>query len=61
MGKPLLGEILVEKGEITSEQLQEAIAMQKQSGGLIGTILVDKGYISEEKLIKYLAIQRDMV
>ena len=41
-----LGEILVMRGELTEEQLNEALGTQKQ----IGEILVDKGLISEDKL-----------
>ncbi len=41
----LLGEILVESGEITMEQLNEALEFQKENGGLLGEILVGLGYI----------------
>jgi hypothetical protein len=38
MAKPLLGEILLEKKEITREQLDKALEVQKTEGGLIGII-----------------------
>jgi len=56
-GKTRLGEILVENGEITSEQLQKALEAQKQSGGLIGMVLVNLGYIDKNKLFRYLEMQ----
>ena len=57
MAQPLLGEILLENGEITREQLDKALEIQKSKGGLIGIILVTNGDISENKLIEYLAVQ----
>ncbi len=61
MPKPLLGEILIENNVITKEQLDKAIEVQKQEGGLIGIILVNLGYIDEPTLVKYLARQAEMV
>lgn len=61
MSKPLLGEILLENGEITQEQLDTALEEQKKEGGLIGIILVNLGIISEQTLVKYLAIQAEKV
>jgi type IV pilus assembly protein PilB len=61
MSRPLLGEILLEKGEISKEQLQAALDIQKNEGGLIGIILVTQGAISEQTLVKYLAIQAERV
>jgi hypothetical protein len=61
MSRPLLGEILLENKEITSEQLEKAIEIQKKEGGLIGIILVTMGAITEQILVKYLAIQAERV
>ena len=61
MAKPLLGEMLIENGEITQEQLDEAIKLQKSDGGLIGIILVNLVYIAEKTLVKYLAMQAERV
>ncbi len=61
MARPLLGEILLEKGEITQEQLDKALEVQKNEGGLIGIILVNQGSISEQVLVKYLALQAEKV
>ena len=61
MAKPLLGEMLVENGVITREQMNKAIEIQKEEGGLIGIILVNQGIISEQKLVEYLAMQAKIV
>lgn len=61
MARPLLGEILLENGEISEEQMEKALDVQKQEGGLIGIILVTMGAITEQTLVKYLAIQAERV
>ena len=61
MARPLLGEILLEKGEISKEQLDKALEVQKNEGGLIGIILVTQGSIDEQTLVKYLAVQAERV
>ena len=42
-----LGEVLVERGIITHEQLMLCIQMQKEQGGLLGEILVDRKFATE--------------
>jgi len=61
MAKPLLGEMLVENGVITREQMNKALEIQQNEGGLIGIILVSQGIISEQKLVEYLAMQAKVV
>ena len=61
MARPLLGEMLVEEGVITKEQMNKALEIQKQEGGLIGIILVSQGVITEQKLVEYLAKQAKIV
>ncbi len=53
----LLGEILVEAGEITIDQLNEALEFQKENGGLLGEVLVGLGYIQDEELKQHLKDQ----
>ncbi|MEW6457495.1 MAG: ATPase, T2SS/T4P/T4SS family [Bacillota bacterium] len=55
--RKLLGEILLEKGVITAEALQEALDLQKQTGERLGRVLVDLGYVSEHVLVEALAGQ----
>ena len=61
MAKPLLGEMLVENGVITREEMNKALEIQQKEGGLIGIILVSQGIISEQKLVEYLAMQAKVV
>ena len=61
MAKPLLGEMLLENGEIAREQLHKALEVQKKEGGLMGIILVNLGLIPEKTLVKYLALQAERV
>lgn len=44
-----LGEILIQEGMITWQQLQKALQIQKRSNQVIGDILVEKGYVSREQ------------
>lgn len=52
IGRKLLGEILLEDGLVTKEQLQEALNLQQQSKEKkpIGELLVELGYLQEEGL-----------
>ncbi len=52
-----IGDLLVEAGAITAEQLQEALAKQKEEGGMLGNIIMDMGFISRELLITVLTTQ----
>jgi len=52
-----MGDILLDAGVITNEQLTEALAEQKASNKRLGQILIEKGFISEEKLMEVLAEQ----
>jgi len=52
-----LGDILVQTGIITPEQLAEALDEQKHSGERLGNVLVKKGYLTEQRLIEVLEFQ----
>jgi hypothetical protein len=52
-----LGELLVEKGLISSEELSHALEEQEQTGRLLGAILVENGYVSGPALAVALAEQ----
>lgn len=58
--KKLLGELLVESGVVTKDQLWEALERQKSIGGRVGNILVGLGYISESKLKEFLGRQLEI-
>jgi hypothetical protein len=52
-----LGEMLVEKGLVTKEELEHALAVQEETGRLLGAILVERGYVSGPALAVALAEQ----
>ncbi len=58
--KKLLGRILKEMGLVTESQIQEGLAVQKETGGAIGEILVARNYITREDLTLALASQAGM-
>ncbi len=53
----LLGEILVDDGLLTPDQLFQATQEQKKQGRALGRILVDLGMVSEAQLVAALAAQ----
>jgi type IV pilus assembly protein PilB len=55
-----LGQVLIEMGKITKEQLQEAIALKKEKGGALGAVLVDLGYCEQTDVSAALAVQAGM-
>ena len=52
-----IGDLLLEKGIISEEDLADALARQKETdrGGLVGEILVEMGACTEDQLIEALA------
>lgn len=58
--QPRLGEILLEKGLISSQQLALALDKQKTSGQRLGKILVDECIIGEEIVLDILETQLDI-
>lgn len=52
-----MGDLLVAAGAITEEQLQEALALQKEKGQKLGKTLLDSGIISKELFIAVLTQQ----
>jgi type IV pilus assembly protein PilB len=55
--KKKLGEILVEQGLLSQEQVQDALRLQHQSGLLFGETLVQQKLITEEKIVAVLVGQ----
>ena len=52
-----LGELLIDCRLITREQLEEALSLQKEKGGLLGQILVALHYTTEEAIAQSLTAQ----
>ena len=59
MKKIRLGEILVDVGYITEEQLENALTLQKSSDKkrMLGEVLIDLGYVKEEEILSELSRQ----
>lgn len=56
-----LGEILVANGEITREQLNEALARQRKSGNRLGDELIEAGHLKPRQVQRWLAVQHHLV
>ncbi len=52
-----LGEILLKANRITQEQLDEALAQQKELGGRLGEHLIRLGYVTEDDILDCLSQQ----
>ena len=52
-----LGELLISAGMLTEKQLEEGIALQKDTGKRLGTVLLENGFITESELIEALQMQ----
>jgi general secretion pathway protein E len=52
-----LGEILVERGHISLEEVDRALELQRERGDKIGKILVDLGYIAAREVLSALSEQ----
>ncbi len=52
-----LGEILVQEGWVHTDQVNEALELQKLRARRIGEILLDLGYVEEESILRALGIQ----
>jgi hypothetical protein len=55
--RPKIGHIFVEKGFITADQLEQALAAQSQSGKLLGEVLVELELIDRLDLASALGVQ----
>ena len=49
--KKKIGEVLIEMGLITEEQLFDALVTSKKSGNPIGSVLVQKNYIEQSEAV----------
>ncbi|MCM8779009.1 MAG: Flp pilus assembly complex ATPase component TadA [Candidatus Omnitrophica bacterium] len=58
--KRLLGEILLEKGYISRENLATALAEQKKTGARLGQILLKLGFVTEKQLATCISQQLNL-
>ncbi len=52
-----LGELLLEKGILKREELEKALKVQREKGGLLGVVLVSLGYATEEQIAQAITVQ----
>ncbi|MGB9887034.1 MAG: type II secretion system ATPase GspE [Moorellales bacterium] len=57
MVRKRLGELLLEAGLITGEQLDKALAEQKRTGERLGKVLIRQGLVKEQDIINVLEFQ----
>ncbi|MBS0206599.1 MAG: Flp pilus assembly complex ATPase component TadA [Planctomycetes bacterium] len=57
--RPRLGDLLVRRGFLSAERLQEALRLQKEGEQtkLLGELLVDREFCSEEQVLECLAVE----
>ena len=55
-----LGDLLVERGLVTTEQVEQALVLQRVSGHRLGEVLIDMGVLGERGLVDALAEFFDM-
>ncbi len=58
--KVRIGDLLVQAGEISEEQLRAALAEQKQTGQRLGRVLTDLGFVDEDQLLTLLSKQLEI-
>ena len=52
-----IGEVLLERGLINHKELEQALAYQKEHGGLMGQVLIHLGFITEQEVALALTAQ----
>src|SRR5436305_1511964 len=57
--RPRLGDLLIRRGFLTTEQLQEALRLQNEGGQtkLLGELLISREYCTEEQILECLAVE----
>lgn len=50
-----LGDLLVQQGIITEQQLMQTLATQKESGRKLGYVLIEQGFVTEAQLVSFLS------
>ncbi|PMH39891.1 MSHA biogenesis protein MshE [Vibrio sp. 10N.286.49.B3] len=55
-----LGDLLVEEGIITEQQVEQALVAQRRSGQKLGDTLIELGALSEKEMLLFLSQQLDL-
>jgi hypothetical protein len=56
-----LGSLLVAQSVVSAEEIEQALAEQRRSGGRLGEILIARGYTSRAAIIDALAQQAELL
>jgi type IV pilus assembly protein PilB len=57
MARVKLGDLLVNMGMLSEEQLEDALSEQRETSVRLGEVLISKGYITSEQMIEVLEFQ----
>ncbi len=57
---PRLGDILIEHGIASADQIKHALEMQASSGQRLGTVLIGHGWATEEQITEARSVQMDV-
>ncbi|HBC3858588.1 GspE/PulE family protein [Vibrio parahaemolyticus] len=52
-----LGDLLVEEGIVSEDQIQQALSTQRSTGQKLGDALIDLGFITEKQMLEFLSQQ----
>ncbi|NNN44621.1 GspE/PulE family protein [Vibrio fujianensis] len=52
-----LGDLLIEEGIITEQQVEQALVVQKQTGSKLGRTLIELGFLTEQQMLAFLSHQ----
>ncbi len=55
-----LGSALINKGYLTRDKLNEALAEQVRTGRMLGRVLVENNYVTEEQMARTIAAQQEI-
>ncbi|MBI3317435.1 MAG: hypothetical protein HYZ85_05495 [Candidatus Omnitrophica bacterium] len=56
----MLGEILIQNGWVTWDQLEQALTVQKENNRILGEILIENRFVNRPTLYRALAAQYEM-
>jgi len=56
-GKTKLGDILIAQGALSEAQIEQAVALQQESGRRLGQIVIDNKWVSEAAMLRALSVQ----
>ncbi|MCG6507735.1 MSHA biogenesis protein MshE, partial [Vibrio parahaemolyticus] len=52
-----LGDLLVEEGIVSEQQVEQALSAQRQTGSKLGSTLIELGFLTEQQMLMFLSQQ----